>query len=1048
MQADSRGYHISESGYLWVWGGYSWYYFDSLGLKTQKDTFIDGETADVYINSPALNATVYVSVEDGTILSLTPYRMNGTSLKIGIPITKDLPQKFAVNAFLAYDGTAYTASKILEIKRDDHKLNLGISTQKGIYAPGENISISATSSTKEGTPKKTIISLAMVDASIYELATDYRSPIYSTYYEKYFSYDTSTSFSWWSGGYGGGRMVDEAAPQMTTTGSGNIQGISKGAPSLASPDFSQVQLRKEFPDTAYWNPFLVIDESGKGSIDFTLPDSLTTWNISAVGTTSSMDVGESSAKIITQKPVIARLSSPRFLTQRDRAQLIGVVHNYGNSEQDFSVLFNSTNQIEVIGNQTAELTIPAGGDKSVSFWVEAKDCCSVNVSFYALSRQNSSLSDAMQLTLPIVPHGIEVTSLSSSSEDSVEKTYELPASSYSSAELTISPTIASTALEGLDYLIDYPYGCTEQTMSRFMPAVVVKKTVNSLGLSLSPEAEAKLPEVMGQSLQRLYDFQHSDGGWGWWKEDDSTPEMTAYVVYGLTLAKENGLEVSQQVLDNGVAKLEDFARQDGSSEFTLEESAYAIFAHAYAKKSMPDGIQVQNLKGNYKNLSDRGLALYVRAQQESGVSSPVGLDELISRASCTQTLCKWSGYTYKFNDVEATSHAAIALMKAGKKEMAEKSINWLVSRRTKSMAWDSTRDSAAALVAISEYLKSTGELSPDYSVKVLIDDVPTKDEISFSKSNLKPVTVQLPKKGTHTVSIRKTGTGKMYSLLTATYFTNDESIGFKSSGNFSITREYNTSSIMAGDLAEVTLNIIPFDSDYLIIEEPIPAGTEVVPDSVRMPYWGSRYEIRDEKLVIFVSHMYYSWWYDEENSRDNFAIHYQLRGTYDGTFHVMPAKISQMYLPEVQASSAEDIFNVQGRASVRIQPIQLSNGIMRVNAYIESPESFQGTLAVSALDANGKVLAERSAQVSAGSGAGVTATIDFQGIDEPATYSYKLSTQSFTESGEAIASKKKAEEPASVIPDQPSRDNTLLLLGGVLVIALVVAYRAFRKPEQ
>ena len=114
-------------------------------------------------------------------------------------------------------------------------------------------------------------------------------------------------------------------------------------------------------------------------------------------------------------------------------------------------------------------------------------------------------------------------------------------------------------LDALPYLIDYPYGCTEQTMSRFLPAVITAKTLRDLGLkpgdvmgrvfggietnsaaATHPKGKKDLEEldrIEKASLERLYDFQHADGGWGWWKEGDSDHWMTAYVVWGLSLAR-------------------------------------------------------------------------------------------------------------------------------------------------------------------------------------------------------------------------------------------------------------------------------------------------------------------------------------------------------------------------------------------------------------------------------------------------------------------------------------------------------------------------------
>src|SRR5262249_66601 len=86
-----------------------------------------------------------------------------------------------------------------------------------------------------------------------------------------------------------------------------------------------------------------------------------------------------------------------------------------------------------------------------------------------------------------------------------------------------------------------------------------------------------LEEMTGQSLDRLYNFQHGDGGWGWWKEGDSDHFMTAYVVWGMALARDAGVQIKMDALERGVNFLD--------KEIVEEETNYDLQAwmlHALA----------------------------------------------------------------------------------------------------------------------------------------------------------------------------------------------------------------------------------------------------------------------------------------------------------------------------------------------------------------------------------------------------------------------------------------------------------------------------------
>lgn len=89
-------------------------------------------------------------------------------------------------------------------------------------------------------------------------------------------------------------------------------------------------------------------------------------------------------------------------------------------------------------------------------------------------------------------------------------------------------------------------------------------------------------EVISRSLARLYDFQHSDGGWGWWKEGESDHFMTGYVVWGLQLADDAGIEVRRDVVRRAATYLD---REIVEAESDLDLQAWMLHALAYHRQS-------------------------------------------------------------------------------------------------------------------------------------------------------------------------------------------------------------------------------------------------------------------------------------------------------------------------------------------------------------------------------------------------------------------------------------------------------------------------------
>src|SRR5262249_3610332 len=227
------------------------------------------------------------------------------------------------------------------------------------------------------------------------------------------------------------------------------------------------------------------------------------------------------------------------------------------------------------------VTVPANGEQRVDWVVNVAKSGPVKLKVTA---RGGALADAMEREFTAYEHGIEklISKSGKLRSDEVTVRLEVPKerkTDSTNVSVQIAPSMAVTMLDALPYLIDYPYGCTEQTMSRFLPAAITVKTLKDQGLS--PEAAMakvfggiepdtaiqthpngkrdlkELDRMVKESLERLYGMQHSDGGWGWWKGDTTDHFMTAYVLWGLSLARDAGIEVKQDSISRAARYLND-----------------------------------------------------------------------------------------------------------------------------------------------------------------------------------------------------------------------------------------------------------------------------------------------------------------------------------------------------------------------------------------------------------------------------------------------------------------------------------------------------------
>ena len=173
----------------------------------------------------------------------------------------------------------------------------------------------------------------------------------------------------------------------------------------------------------------------------------------------------------------------------------------------------------------------------------------------------------MELKVPVQPHGLEMVkgkSIYLVNNATKSMTFDIPNGVDMNSvylELSTAPSVTSALLSSMDDLIGYPYGCVEQTMSRFLPNVIVAQTINDLGNDYVSSIDGgELTKMVAKGVERLGQLQHTDGGWGWWENDNTNAFMTAYVVNGLYMADKAGYDIPGPMLDKGKNALANILR--------------------------------------------------------------------------------------------------------------------------------------------------------------------------------------------------------------------------------------------------------------------------------------------------------------------------------------------------------------------------------------------------------------------------------------------------------------------------------------------------------
>ena len=932
---DGTKQYPSNEDYLWVadrkgaWSDWSYGDDQSIKLVADKKSYQPGETAHVLAMLPTDKAHLLVTTELTGVMTARIVDSPSRAVMIDVPIEP----RYAPNVYLsvAYiqDGEMYTHDRFLSVPAKSKYLDIEVLADKKEYKPRETAKYTILARNSDGSAAAGAeLSLGVVDEAIYSVRPDTTRDIRKAFYgRRYNQVQTNFTISYYFKGHSGEKPLNISA--------------NKRAYQLADfkneGQYAEPTIRKDFKDTTFWQPDIVTGADGKAAVDVKLPDNLTTWRATVRGVTADTRVGSAILKFVARKDLILRLETPRFLTEGDTVTLSAIVHNYLDAAKAVKISIEVTGA-RLLNTASQTVTIPKQGEHRIDWRVAANQIGDLKLLAKALTDQES---DAVEIPLEVVPHGLKQSTggAVTLTGDSDEKTISLnlPPDAHAQARalrIEASPSVAGTLFGALDYLTAYPYGCTEQTMSSFLPNVVVAQALREIKTT-TIRGTNDLGTKVQRGMDRLYGFQHGDGGWGWWKDDKSDPFMTAYVIDGLTLASRAGYAVDKARITSGRDKLMQMTgsgKSDDGQAIDPDTRAYMIYA--LGQSGNVDASVINDLFAKRSELQGYGRALLALALKEVGDARARQVAGEIEQSARTNDFdahweSKHSSHGYQVeNDTEATALSLKALTRINPQSaLLSKAAKWLVGNRRNGYYWESTRQTAFAIFGLIDYVKVSKELSPDYSVQVylngeqIISKQMTAADIASAQAFLvERKGAQLG--GSNQVRVVKTGKGAFYLSTSLSYFTRDEEIQAQSSPNLTLTREYLrlkvveggeqarweiqplTGELRSGDLIVSRLHVRGATARYMMIEDPIPAGCEQVErisgldltygeGSRRWSDWYSSREFRDQKTALFVDYF-----------DGDVTFQVAMRVQVPGEFRVAPARAELMYQPTVQSNTA------------------------------------------------------------------------------------------------------------------------------------------------
>ena len=690
-----------------------------------------------------------------------------------------------------------------------------------------------------------------------------------------------------TGGAGGG---DAGGAEFTTGAGGN-----GGSGSEASGGGS-VEVRQYFPETLASRTVLTGDD-GRASVDLRMADSITTWRLSALGTTRDGTIGSETGSMRVFQPFFVEPDLPVRLTRNDTVTIPVSVFNYGDATRNVTLELGSGAWYEA-DSRTANVTVPANTVRSASFTLHATDHGQRALTVFATGRtpDGNVTRDAIRRSVTVDPPGQRLAVAESGAVSGTTRaTLPVPEAAYpntSKTVLRVYPGAFGQTLGGVEALLSMPHGCFEQTSSSLYPNVLALRYLDETGRA-APETRLTAERFIAQGYQRLLTFETSTpGGYSLFGDDPPNLLLTAYGLQEMSDMDEV-YDVDPQVLSEMRTYIRDRQNADGSwptdgqLEYPLgvtgtetSTTAYVTWSLAHSGgdgQVVDDGVAYvrENLDVSTTDTMTLAVTLnmLVDADRAPEFQSRV-VEELRSRATADDGRVYWShsnpgaedesgsersdAYRYGEKRVLTTATVTNALVRgdhAG--NLQSGALRWLVEQKGE-RGWGSTQSTVMTLRALVNAESGTeADVSGTLTVRAN-GSVAERVDLSGERGDEVQTFVLPASRGNNSYAVSAPDAEGLYYEFTTSYHAPwSESREVDRTGGVGLNVAWDRTDLAVDDTATVRAEVSPGEGTIgtAIVDLPVPPGFEVEAESLeRLVERGavSRYETPGRQVILYL----------------------------------------------------------------------------------------------------------------------------------------------------------------------------------------------------
>ncbi|MHC1768997.1 MAG: MG2 domain-containing protein [Verrucomicrobiia bacterium] len=717
---------------------------------------------------------------------------------------------------------------------------------------------------------------------------------------------------------------------------GNAGGGGAGGDSKSNGETPY--LRQYFPETLYSNPAIITGPDGTAEVNLAMADSITSWRLTGLASSADGRMGSATGAIRSFQEFFVDLDLPATLTRGDEVSVPVAIYNYLTTAQDIRLVADGGDSFELLDPAEQTVRIDANQVAAAHFRVRAK---AVGLHKLKVTAFGSARSDALVRQVEIVPDGSEVlVTHSGRLEGTVEHQIDIPNEAIAGASkifVKIYPGLFSQVVEGLDSLLQMPFGCFEQTSSVTYPNVLAVEYMKTVG-QITPEILMKAEGFISAGYQRLLSYEVAGGGFEWFGHPPAHNVLTTYGLMEFSdmskvwyvdpavirrtqdwLAQDQKPDGSWIPTEGGIAE----GAIDRYQNDVLRTTAYVVWgltSSGYAGPAVTRGTAYVKGKLTSPDFDAETYTLALCAHALlSNVDDPllaVLFEKIEARKQTQGDMVWWENeaptITYsrgKGADVELTALLAQAYMRYGRDaDTAAKALNYLIHSKDPGGNFGSTQ---ATVLALKAFCMAAGGLTqaPDATVHIVINGTEAK-QITLNDENKDLLFLcdlqeqTLP--GKNSVSIRFEGSGSSLYQIVGRHYLPWKDVAPPAEELISISVSFDKTELTTTDTVRCTVKVSnnrPGTAKMVVVDVGIPPGFAVLTEDLD-PLVTSRfqkYQVAGRQVIFYL---------DELSSKSPLEWSYRLQAKFPIRALTPESVAYEYYNPEVRAVSAPQELSV------------------------------------------------------------------------------------------------------------------------------------------